>query len=184
MIMAAQKKPADVAPDNPSSVSVEDVLKPFQDASAKFLQAKIASHEAAAKQHAQACIDVQDRIREVEQEAYRAVMEATKKHVEQMGQQPAASVEEMYFARARAQLDFEREVRQVHIDAQSKLATIAQKAMAEDAGGVVKGYTDQRQDAYQTYLADLQQAWSATKSLDPHTMSSIASNMMFAMHSG
>jgi hypothetical protein len=101
-----------------------------------------------------------------------------------MGQQPAASVEEMYFARARAQLDFEKEVRQVHIDAHAKLAAIAQKAMAEDAGGVVKGLTDQRQDAYQTYLADLQQAWSTTKTLDPHTIGAIASNMMFAMHSG
>lgn len=182
--MAAQKKPVDRAPDNSAAVNVEEILKPFQDASAKFLQAKIASHEAAAKQRAQACIDLQNRVREVEQEVYRAVMDATKKQVEQIGQQQAGSVEEIYFARARAQIDFEREVRQVYIEAHAKLAAIGQKAMAEDAGGTVKGFTDQRQDAYQTYLTDLQQAWSTTKSLDPQTMGAIASNMMYAMHSG
>jgi hypothetical protein len=185
--MAPSKKPARSETDSPSAASTsaassEDVLRPFQEASAKYLQAKCAAQEAAIKQRAQACFDLQDRIREVEQEAYRAIMEATRKHTQKLGQSSAADPPGTQAARAQSQLDYENEVRQVYMDSHVKLAGIAHKVSSEDAGEAIKNYADQQQNAYQSYLADLQQAWSATKSLDPQSMSAIAYNIMFTMH--
>lgn len=178
--MASSTQPAEGGSDNPTT-NTEEVLRPFQDASAKYLQAKVAAQEAVVKQRAQACLDLRDRIHEVEQEAYRALMEATRKHVEKIGQQSTANIPERYFAHAQSQADYEQEIRQVYIDSYAKLATIAQNAFGEDASEAIKSFTDQQQGAYQSYLTDLQQAWSATKSLDPRTMSAIASNIMCTM---
>lgn len=184
--MATQKKPKDrkdTASDESSSVKTEDVLRPFQDASVKFLQTNFSAQESAIKQRAQAYLDLQAEVRKVEQEAYDAVMEANRKHVNKMGQQATSnSMEEMYSERAQSQFDYEREVRQVYIDAQAKLKAIAQKAFGEEGGDETKQFANQRQDAYQSYLADLQQAWSDTKALDPQTMNAIASHILFTIN--
>lgn len=179
--MATSAKSKESSSEKTSTANSDEVLRPFQEASAKYLQARLAAQEVVLKQRAQACLDLQDRIREVEQEAYRALMEVSRKHVAKIGQQPAGNFSELYLTRAQSQLDYEKEVRQVYMDSHAKLSAIAQTAAGEHSGEAIKSFTDQQQNAYQAYLADLQRAWSAAKSLDPQTMSVIASNIMFTM---
>ena len=173
--------------DKAATGAIEEALRPFQEASAKFLQASVAAHEAAIKQRAQAWLDLQDEARKIEQDTHHAVLDATRKHLEKLGQPATASPEDAFAARAQSQIDYEKAVRQAHVDAQTKLTTIAQKASGESTGGgggddSLKKLTNQRQDAYQTYLADLQKAWSGVKSLDPQTVNAIASNILFTIN--
>lgn len=191
--MASQKKPGETG-DSPSEKSQtqgqgqgqaqgqaanpEDVLRPFQDASNKFLQAHLAAHETAIKQQAHTWLDLQDKVRQIEQDTYNAVMEATRKHVSRLGQQSGA-FDEMMATRAQAQAEYEKDVRQAYTDAQSKLKDLAEKTANEQQGNdPVKTFTNQRQDAYQAYLADLQQAWSSARNLDPLTVNAIASSIL------
>lgn len=180
--MVSQNQPGDTAPAKSSSVDIEEGLKLFQEASAKFLQADFSAQESAIKQRAQAYLDFQAEVRKVEQEAYGAVMELTKKHINSMGHQVAGSLEEMYYVRAQSQLDYEKEVRQVYIDIQAKLNTIAQKAFDGEGEGAIKQFANQRENAYQAYMADLQHAWSNTRALDPQTMNAIASNILLTIN--
>jgi hypothetical protein len=179
--MVSQNEFGDTTPDEPSSVHAEEGLKPFQDASIKFLQANFSAQESLIKQRAQFGLDLQDEARKVEQEAYDAVMEATKKHVNNLGRQAAGGLAEMYYARAQSQLDYEKEVRQVYIDTQARMSALARRALGEDGGDAIKQFAGRQQDAYQAYLADLQQAWDKTESLDPRTVNAIASNILFTI---
>jgi hypothetical protein len=165
-----------------SAPTLDDVLKPFQEASTRLLQANLAAQETAFKQRAKAELDYQDEVRNVEQEAYRALTAATRKQLDQLGQQGSGSPEQQFSARAQAQLDYEDEVRRIYTDAQTKLTAAAQKACDANAGGdAVQQLTNQRQDAYKTYLSDVQQAWSSTKALDPQTVNVIATHIMSTM---
>jgi hypothetical protein len=163
-------------------VNVEEVLKPFQAASTKFMQANLLAQEAAVRQRAQTWLDLQDEVQNTVQEAYRATTAATRKHLGNLGQQVGGSLEETFAARARAQVDCERELRQISLETQTKLASLAQRAAttasAPDQGRQVSAA---QQDSYQAYLADLQQAWSSTKALDPQTMNVIVSNILYTM---
>jgi hypothetical protein len=136
------------------------------------------------KQQTQTGLDLHQKVRDVEQEAYRAMMEAAKRHIDRLGQQPQASTQEFYLAHAQSQFDYEREVWRAYMDAQAKLRAIAAERLFGEQNGaaVTQQFTNQQQDAYQAYLADLQQAWSGTKTLDPQIMSAIASNIMCAMN--
>lgn len=176
--------PTGAAPtDNPSDVNAEDVLRPFQEAANRFFQAHLAAQETAVKQCAQAWLDYQDEVRRVEQEAYRGVVEATRKHLDQLGQQGEGDLEQLYSKRAQSQLEYENEIRRVYADAQAQLATVARKPFDQSAGGdAARQLASQRQDAYRTYLSDLQQAWSSTKALDPQTINSIASHILYTMN--
>lgn len=183
------KEPRGASPANPSTpnvsstTNVEDVLRPFQEASSRFLQASLAAHESVIRQQAQAWLDLQDEVRRVEQEAYRAATEATRKHLDQLGQQPE-SLEQMYSARMQAQFEYENEIRRVYADAQAKLVDVARKAQDQTTGGdTARKLGNQQQDAYRTYMSDLQQAWSGTKSLDPQTVNAIASHILSTMNS-
>lgn len=181
--MTSQKKPGDAGSEAFTSSGTKDVLKPFQDASAKFLQATFSAQEVALKQRAQAWLDFQDEVRKGEQEAYQAVMAATRKHVNTMGQPVTGNMEEMHSARAKTQLEYEKEVRQIYADTQAKMTAIAQKVFGEGGGGEpTKQASNPRQDAYQAYLTDLQQAWSGIKALDPQTMNAIASSIMYTIN--
>jgi BMFP domain-containing protein YqiC len=164
---------------------IEEALRPFQEAANKFIQAQLAAQEAAMKDCAQAWLDHQDAVRQIEQDAQRQLSEVTRKSLEQLGQQGPSGVEQMFTARMQAQADYENEVRRIYSDAESKLASLHQKLAEESAGGerLLRKATDQRQDAYQTYLSDLQQAWANTKSLDPQTITSIASHILWTMSS-
>jgi len=165
-----------------NAATLDDVLKPFQEASTKLLQANLAAQESAFKQRAKAELDYQDEVRNVEQEAYRALTAATRKQLDQLGQGTGSSPEQQFAARAQAQLDYEDEVRRVYADAQTKLTAAAQKACDANASGdAVQQLTNQRQDAYKNYLSDLQQAWSGTKALDPQTVNVIATHIMSTM---
>ncbi|PYP86888.1 MAG: hypothetical protein DMF61_11840 [Blastocatellia bacterium AA13] len=187
--MASQKKPGETFSekqgDNPSEKSStptqgpEDVLKPFQDASAKFAQAHLAAQESAVKKQAHTWLDLQDKIRKIEQDAYNAVTEATRKHLSNLGEQTGGSLEDAFAARAQAQIEYEKQVRQIYADTEAKLRELADKSANEQQGSdPVTHFTNRRQDAYQAYLADLQQAWSNTKNLDPQTVNAIASNIL------
>jgi 4-hydroxy-3-methylbut-2-enyl diphosphate reductase IspH len=176
--MASQIRPGDTTSDKFPDVNTEETLRPFQEASRRFLQASFAAQQSAIKQHSEAYLDFQNQVREVEREAYRAVIEATQKHVERIGQQATGSMEEMYYARAQSQLDYEKEVRQVYIDTQTKLRAIAERAFGENSEDASKQLADQRQEAYQAYLSELRLAWSNTTTLDPHTMNAIASHIL------
>ncbi len=182
--MASQGNSADTASDSTTQANTDETLRPFHDASAKFFQASMAARDAVFKQRAQAYLDVQDKVREVEQEAQRALAEATRKHVDQIGQQGAGSLEEQHTARAQAQVDYEKDVRQIYADTQAKLKDVAGASAAADGGDAIGQLLRQRQDAYQTYLIDLQQAWSGAKSLDPQTVHAIASSILLTINSG
>lgn len=178
---AALSTSSEKAAADKGNVNPEEALRPFQDAAAKFLQAIVSAQQSATKQRTQAYLDFYDNLRKVEQEAYQTVMDATKKHVEKLGQQTTNSPEEVYTAGAQSQFDYEKQVRQVSIDTQAKLKDLVQKSFGEDGGDPTKQFADERQKAYQTYLADLQQAWANTKALDPQTIKAIASNILFTL---
>ncbi len=180
--MASKTKAEDTASATSSSTSPEEVLKPFQEASIKFLQANFAAQEAIVKQNAQASLELQEEARKIEQAAYDVVAEATKKHAESMGQESKGSPEEIYAARAQAQLDYEKEVSQVYIDTQAKLAAIAQKAFGDNGENVAKQITSEQQGLYEVYLRDLQKAWSETKNLEPQLIGAIATDILFTIN--
>jgi hypothetical protein len=181
---APQGAPSVSSPDNPTPPNIEDVLRPFQEASDRFLQAHLAAQESAIRQRVQAWLDYQDEVRNVEQETYRAVMAATRKQLDQFGQQATGNVEQVYSTRARSQFEYDNEVRRVYAEAQAKLADLTRQAGGESGGGggEAQKLAGQRQDSYQTYLSDLQQAWSSTKALDPQTINVIASHILSTMN--
>lgn len=180
--MASKTKAEDTASAKSSATSPEEVLRPFQEASIKFLQANVAAQEAIVKQNAQASFELQEEARKIEQAAYDVVAEATKKHAENMGQQGKGTPEEIYAARAQAQLDYEKEVSQVYIDTQTKLTAVAQKAFGEGGENIVKQFTSEQQGLYEVYLRDLQKAWSDTKNLEPQLISAIATDILFTIN--
>src|SRR5215471_9325816 len=134
--MPSKNKPEDTGADAPSpkdaGPNAEDVLKPFQDAAAKFQQANYAAQEAAIKQRAQACLNFQDEVRKVEQDAFNAIMEANRKQIGKIGQQETGSTEELYSARVQTQFDYEKEIRQVCADAQTRLKAVVEKACSDE----------------------------------------------------
>ncbi|HEX7839515.1 MAG TPA: hypothetical protein VF469_18690 [Kofleriaceae bacterium] len=157
------------------------MLRPFQAASAKFMQATLLARETAARQRVQTSLDLQDEVYNAEQDAHRATMAAIRRHLGSLGQQANGSLEEMFAARARAQAGYEQELRQICTDTQGKLAAIAQRAASTAAADQARLASGPQQDSYRAYLSDLQQAWSNTKVLDPQTMNAIASNILFTM---
>lgn len=169
-----EKKPTEAGPEKPANATPEEVLKPFHEASMKFVQANLSANESTMKQ----CLDFQQKVRKIEQETYDAVIEVTKRHLGKIGQQTAGSMEEWFAARMQLQLDYEKEVRQLYADSQTKLNDIAQKANSEDCPEAVKQLTNQRQDAYQAFLGDLQRAWSNITTLDPQSMRAITSHIL------
>jgi len=182
--MAARNKSDETAAENPSPVNPSnpaEALKPFHDASAKFLQANFAAHEAAMKQRMQAWLEFQEEARKVGDEAQTAVMDATRKYMDKVGQPGTGTQEEQYSARAQSHLDYEKEIRQAYIDNRTKVTGIAQKAFGQSADDMMKQLANQRQDAYQAYLADLQRAWSSTTTVDPQTIAAIASNILMTV---
>jgi hypothetical protein len=159
--------------DTASRAGAEEALKPFQDAAVKFLKANSSAQEAFMKQRAQACLDFQDQVRKVEQEAFQAVADLTRRHLGAGGQ--AGSPQ--------AGADYETQVRKVYTDAQARMMAVHQKAHADGlSGDAVKSYATQRHGAYQSFLSDLHQAWTGAKSLDPYTMNSIASSILLTMN--
>jgi hypothetical protein len=198
-------KPADTDPSAHSTASIEAVLRPFQDASARFLQASVAARDAAMRQQARAWLDLQEAIRRAELEAHLAAIAVARKHLDQMEQQSAggaavaasgaaasgaaagsasagASPEEAYAVRARAQADYEQEIRQIYANTQAKLAAAQQQAFT---GGTerdpARQMVGQQQNAYQAYLAEMQQAWAGAQGLDPQTMNAIATNILYTI---
>jgi hypothetical protein len=168
--------PEDSAEPTPN---VTEVLQPFQEASAKFLKARRAAQEAALQQQVQACLDLRQRVWEVEQEAYRAMFAAAKAHVSKLG--ASSGDEEQGLAVAQSHLEYEIKARQVDFDTRLKLKSLTEESLTEKSADVAQQFTTRQQEAYQAYLADLQKAWSTAKGLDPQSTSAIASHIMFAM---
>jgi hypothetical protein len=174
-------KPAATDPGASSSVNAEDVLKPFQIASVKFLQAAAQARDAAMRDSVLARIDFCTQARTTEHDACQAIMAAMRKHVATTEPQ-AGNTDESFVVLTRAHVDYEKEVRQIQADTQAKLSAMAQKAFNEGQQEVARQFGKQRQDAYQTYVADLQQAWSTVKGLEPQTMNAIASTITSTLH--
>jgi len=192
-------KPAQPDPGAPPGSPLEETLRPFQAASARFLQTSQSVQQSIMRQSVQTWLDFVDQVRKTEYEAHRTAMAAARKHLDAMGQAPTkaptkaltkaltSSPEELFAARAQAQADYEQEVRQIQADTQTKLAALSQSTFGASGSGSgsnesIQQLSNQRQDAYQAYLADLQQAWSGVKSLDPQTVSAIASTILFTMN--
>jgi hypothetical protein len=174
--MADEDKPKAAKTDNPST---DDVVRPFQEASNRFLQAAVAAHESAVKQAAHAWLDRNDEARQAEQELFSAVTAATRKYVDQLGQQGDASLADVSSARAEAQAEYDKELKHLAADAEAKLSAIARKACdGSGTNDAAQQRTNQLQQAYQAYMSDLQQAWSGTKALDPQTINAIASHIL------
>jgi len=191
--MTAQSKPGqpgDLGPAPPSpspgpgpGPGIDESFGPFQAASAKFLHASHSIQESVARQHARMWLDYMDEVRKTEHEGHLATTAATRKHIDATSQQPTGSPEEIYLARVRSQLEYEKEIRQIHADTQAKLAALSQSAFQESGSGDgIRQLAGQRQDAYQAYLTELQQAWSGVKALDPQTIQSIASSILFTIN--
>lgn len=184
--MTAYEKPGQPAAPGAvpsSSGSGDEILGPFQAASSKFLQTSQSIQDEVARQHARMWLDFVDEVRRTEHEAHLAVTATTRKHIDATSQPPAGSPEEIYLARVRAQLEYEKEIRQIHSDLQAKLAALSQRAFQESGSGeAIKQLVGQRQAAYQGYLAELQQAWSGVKTLDPQMVHSIASSILFTIN--
>jgi len=178
-----QQKPEESTSQQPSNPGSDDPVKPFRDASMKFLQATMSVQQMTMKDSLQAYLDFQQTVRQLQQEAYDAVAEATRKHMARMSEQPpSGKVEEMYSSRLEAQANYENEVRQAYSNAQSKLQENAQKLFGPDGGDAMKKLMSARQEAYQQYLGDLQQAWSGINNLDPQTIKAIASNIICTLN--
>lgn len=189
-MMAAQGKNPDQASGSAQTdatqggAQTDEALKPFQDASTKLLQAQAAAQQDAFKQYAQTWLDFQGKIRDTEQAANSAVLAATKKHVDRIAQPVKGSPEEVYAAQAQAQIDYETEVRKIYADAEAKVQALVQQTSSDggDGGGdAAKKLADQQQGAYQAYVADVQQAWSKTKAVDPQTVAAIASHILYTV---
>jgi hypothetical protein len=173
----AEDKPEEQPEGQPAPARIEDVAKPFHDASMKFLQSIIAAQQTSMNESLQAYLDFQQAVRRAEQEAYDAVVEATRKHMNRMSEQ-AGTPEEMFSSRMQSQINYESELRQIYANAQSQVQELAQNSFGPNSGEVVKRFAALRQDAYQQYLTDLQRAWSDTTSLDPQAIKAIASNIL------
>ncbi len=184
--MASQSKrggnKASATGSSTSSVGTEEALKPFQEAGRKLAEATSSSQETAIRRWGQMHFDLQDAVRQLEQDAHNAVAELNKKFFKAMGQEPTGDVEDAFSSRAKLQLEYESEVRQVYVETQEKLAAISQKISNENAEDVFKQFADQRQEAYREYLGDLQQAWSGTTSPDPQTMSAISLSILSSIN--
>lgn len=173
-------EPRDATPgDNPTGTNVDDVLRPFHEASNRFVQSHFAAHESAFRQHAHAWLDFQERVRQVEQDAYRGIVDATRKYLDQFGAQTEETRDRTFATRAQAQTEYENEVRRIQTDAHARLTDVTRKWAEEcGKGEAVQQLFRQRQDAYQKYMSDLQQAWSTRTTHDPQTMNAIAAHIL------
>lgn len=176
------KKPEKAPASDPAEAATAsaEALQPFQEASAKFLKARQAAQDEAALQQMQACLDLRQKAWEVEREAYSSMFAAAKAHVDSLGASKGEG--DPALAAARSQLEFEIKARQVDFDVRQKLQSLAESSSTEKSAEVARQYTTRQQEAYQAYLADLQQAWSGVKGLDPQSTSAIATHIMFAMN--
>lgn len=179
---APQSSPEESASAAATDVNAQDAVKPFQDASLKYIQAAIAAQESVVKESLQAYLEFQQTARKLEQEAYDAVMEATRKHLDRISQPPSGGPEQSYFAQAQSQFEYENDVRQAYMNAQTRLQEVAQQSSGPDSGQLMQRFTSTSQDAYQQYLADLRQAWANVASLDPQTVKAIASNILYTLN--
>lgn len=158
--------------------TTEEAVRPFYDASRKYLEAIVSAQEAAVKDALQAHLEVQQAARQIDQEAYDAVTEATKDHFDRMSEQAEGGVEQTYLARAQSQFEYESEVRRVYADAQAKLSDTVQAAARPEERDLGKRFTALQENAYEEYVADLQRAWSSSSALDPEAMTAIAANIL------
>lgn len=179
----------DKVKDAPASAAPEgnnEALRPFLEASNRFLQAQQAAAESTATEQARAWLDHQDAVRQIEQEAQKAFSAAARKYLDQVAQPTGtgSTPEQLYTARAEAQAAYENEVRRIYTDAQQKVADLQKQSEGGGGGGgkLFQQAVDQRQNAYQTYLSELQQAWANTKSLDPQTINAIASHILLTVN--
>jgi hypothetical protein len=103
-----------------------------------------------------------------------------KTHVANAGER-SGGADEQALAQAQAQLEYEIKARQIEFDARMKLRSLAETSLSGQGDDPMQQFAARHQDAYQTYLSDLQRAWSGVKELDPHSTSAIASSIMFTM---
>ena len=170
--MAKDKAPETKGTGSDSTTpNYEEALRPFQEAANNLLQTTYAAAEAANKQRTLAYLDYQDQVRQIEQDAYKAAADATRKYVSR-GTTPNDTPEAAQAARN----DYEKELQKIQTDAQTKYADITQKAAEQS--GKSDDSQQQKQAAFQKYLGDLQTAWSSTKSApDPQTLNAIATHI-------
>ena len=178
-----RQKTAGSGPDKSTNVNPEEVLRPFHEAAVKLAEANAAAHGSAIRKWAQSCIDFQNEARRIEQEAYNSIMEVNKKYFNAMGQEAAGSFEEIHASRTKLQQEYENEIREVYGATQNRLAELAQGAGGEDGGDAFRQLNDQRQEAYQAYLADLRQAWAEIPTVDPQAMNAVALHILSTINS-
>lgn len=169
------------APDSPAA-EAEESLKLFQEAGQRFAEATSAAQQAAFEQWGKTYFEVQEEARLLEQEAMSAISKQSQDFFGAVKQEPSDKAGEDFAARARQQLEYEAEIRKVYVDAQEKLSALAQKLCGDQAEDISRQWSDQRQQAYQAYLGDLQKAWSSTTASDPQTMSAVALSILSTLN--
>jgi len=165
----AETKGPGTAPDS-NTPNYEEALRPFQEAGNSLLQTTYAAQEAANRQRTLAYLDYQDQVRQIEQDAYKATADATRKYVSR------GTPNDTPEAAQAARNDYEKELQKIQTDAQTKYAEVTQKAAEQLEKG--DDSQQQKQAALQKYLGDLQSAWSSTKAApDPQTLNAIATHI-------
>jgi hypothetical protein len=165
-----------------SGPNATDSVKPFRDASTRFVQAKISAQQTVVRDRMLAHLDFQEAVRKVEQDSHNALLEAVRKHMKRISEPASDNVEEIYMSRMQSHMEYENEVRQVYADAQSRLQDITQRSFGPSSDDIINRFTTLQQAAYQKYLTELQQAWSGTTELDPQAVKAVATNMLCALN--
>ncbi len=164
-----------------SAAGLEEALQPFREASQRFMQATIAAQESVVKETLDAQLALQEAARQIEREAYDAVLEATKRYQDRVLEQSGGGLDEMFFARAQAQLQYESDVRDIYTNVQTKLVELAQRSTPPQGQGLMQSLADRHQDAYHQYISDLQAALSSSGNLDPQLLRVIAAGILSSL---
>lgn len=158
----------------PAAADPGEVLRPFHEAAVRFVQANEAAREAAARESAEAWLDVQGEVHSIEHESFEAIAAANRRALAAVGNVATENPEEAFIALTKANIEIGSEIQKIQAETAPKLADVAQAASGERSTSIVDRYIQQRQAAYQAYVGEVQTAWSGVTDPNPQTMSTIA----------
>ncbi len=177
----AEKRQRKTEPESAPVAGVEEVLQRFQEASLRLVQANEAAREAAARESAEAWLEVQGKIHSLEHTRFEAVAEAHRRALAAAGEAGAGDPQAAFAAFAKTQQEFGNEIQRIQAEIEPRLAEIVQEASGERGAGIIDRYVQQRQAAYQAYVGDVQRAWAGFDHPDPQAMSAIAQHVLVTL---
>lgn len=174
----AERRQTKSEPKSEPTVDTQEVLRPFHEAALRFIQANEAARQSAARESAEAWLDIQREIHSLEHARFEAITAAHSKALAAAGTAWAGAPEEVFAALAKVNRDLGNEVQQALSEIEPKLAEVALAASGKRSAEIVDRYVHQWQAAYQAYAGEVQRAWSGVKDQDPQTMSAIAQHVL------